>query len=86
MAKALTFKELREIKDNLPDGTMNKIADELNLSIETVRNYFGGANYREGKCVGIHVEKGPNGGFVILDDTTVLDMALNILGKTSNMN
>jgi len=60
---------------------MRKIADELNLSVETVRNYFGGANYDEGETVGIHLEKGPNGGIVVLDDTTILDMAKDILAK-----
>ncbi len=77
----ITFNELRRIKDSLPDGSMRKIADELNLSVETVRNYFGGANYDEGETVGIHLEKGPNGGIVVLDDTTILDMAKDILAK-----
>jgi hypothetical protein len=77
----ITFNELRKIKDSLPDGSMKKIANELNLSVETVRNYFGGANYEEGEAVGIHLEKGPNGGIVVLDDTTILDMAKGILEK-----
>ncbi len=77
----ITFNELRRIKDSLPDGSMKRIADELNLSIETVRNYFGGANYEEGETVGIHLEKGPNGGIVVLDDTTILNMAKDILAK-----
>ena len=47
---------------------------------ETVRNYFGGYNYKEGKSVGIHIEPGPNGGIVVLDDTTIFDKALKILG------
>ena len=47
---------------------------------ETVRNYFGGYNYKEGKSVGIHNEPGPNGGIVVLDDTTIFDRALQILG------
>lgn len=77
----ITFNELRRIKDSLPDGSMKRIADELNLSVETVRNYFGGANYEEGETVGIHLEKGPNGGIVVLDDTTILNMAKDILAK-----
>ena len=36
-------------------------------------------NFKDGKCVGIHLEPGPDGGLVMLDDTTVLDRALNIL-------
>ncbi len=81
MTKTITFNELRKIKDNLPDGSMQKIADELNLNVETVRNYFGGTNYEEGKSVGLHIEQGPNGGIVELDDTTILEVAKKILGK-----
>jgi hypothetical protein len=77
----ITFNELRKIKDSLPDGSITRIAQELDLSVETVRNYFGGANYSHGDTVGIHLEKGPNGGIVVLDDTTILDMAMEILEK-----
>lgn len=79
MTKTITFSELRQIKDNLPDGSIQKIADKLNLSVETVRNYFGGQNYSKGESCGIHIEPGPQGGVVSLDDTTILDMALNII-------
>ncbi len=44
MTKTITFNELRKIKDQLPDGSMHRIADRLDLSVETVRNYFGGSN------------------------------------------
>ncbi len=79
MTKTITFNQLRKIKDSLPDGSMRTIAEELNLDVETVRNYFGGANYDRGKSVGIHLEPGPDGGVVELDDTTILDMANDIL-------
>lgn len=81
MEKTITFNELRKIKDALPDGSMHRIADELNLSVDTVRNFFGGRNFDSGKSVGIHVEPGPNGGIVRLDDTIVLEKALQILGE-----
>ncbi len=81
MEKTITFNELRRIKDSLPDGSMHRIADELNLSVDTVRNFFGGQNFKDGKSVGIHIEPGPNGGIVQLDDTTVLDKALKILDE-----
>ncbi|MDR1698945.1 MAG: DNA-binding protein [Prevotellaceae bacterium] len=76
MTKTITFDELRKIKDNLPDGSMAKIAEELNVSVETVRNYFGGHNFQKGSSVGLHIEPGPGGGLVMLDDTTILDLAL----------
>ena len=81
MTKTITFNELRNIKDRLPEGSMRKISKELNLNVETVRNYFGGVNYREGKSIGVHVEQGPNGGVVELDDTTILECAFRILDE-----
>lgn len=79
MSKTLTFNELRRLKDSLPDGATHRIADELNLTVQTVRNYFGGANYQFGKNVGMHIEEGPDGGIVVLNDTTIYDMAVKIL-------
>ena len=79
MPKTITFNELRRIKDSLPDGSMHKIADQLNLTVQTVRNYSGGTNYEFGSNCGLHIEPGPNGGYVVLDDTQILDMALEIL-------
>ena len=81
MTKTITFNELRKIKDSLPDGSTQRIADELGLSVETVRNYFGGHNFKDGKSCGVHIEPGPDGGLVILDDTTVLERALQILNE-----
>ena len=83
--KTITFNELRRIKDSLPTGSMHRIADELNLSVETVRNFFGGQNFKQGESVGIHLESGPDGGLVMLDDTTVLDKALQILKESENI-
>ena len=82
MTKTITFNELRRIKDSLPDGSMNRIADELGVSVETVRNYFGGQNFQDGKSCGIHIEPGPDGGLVVLDDTTILERAEQILAES----
>ena len=79
MTSKITFNELRKIKDRLPDGSIKKLAHEFSVSEETVRNYFGGANYTDGKAVGIHMEPGPDGGIVLLDDTTILERAMEIL-------
>ena len=81
MTKTISFNELRRIKDALPSGSMAVIADKLNVTVQTVRNYFGGTNYEYGKNCGIHIEPGPDGGYVVLDDTKILDMALEILGE-----
>lgn len=77
--KTISFNELRKIKDSLPDGSMHRIADELDMDVETVRNFFGGNNQNGGICVGLHTEPGPDGGLVSIDDTTVLEHALKIL-------
>jgi hypothetical protein len=81
----ITFNELRRIKDNLPAGSIKMIADHLQLSEDTVRNYFGGTHYPSGECVGVHVEQGPDGGIVALDDTTILEMARSILDKENQL-
>lgn len=47
--RTITFNELRKIKDSLPSGSMHRIADELGLHVDTVRNFFGGHNFKEGK-------------------------------------
>ena len=80
--RTITFNELRRIKDSLPSGSMHRIADELNMTVETVRNFFGGHNFKNGKSVVIHLEPGPDGVLVMLDDTTVLEKALQILRET----
>ena len=84
MTSKITFNELRKIKDSLPDGSIRKLAQEFSVTEETVRNYFGGANYTDGKSVGIHMEPGPNGGIVLIDDSTILDRAKEILEAQYN--
>jgi len=79
--KTITFNELRKIKDNLPQGSVSRIATELNLPVETVRNYFGGMTHSTGDNSGIHIEPGPDGGIVLLDDPSILEKALVILGE-----
>lgn len=83
MTKKITFNELRKIKDNLPDGAVRQLADEFQVEVETIRNYFGGSNYVNGKSVGIHTEPGPDGGIVLIDDDAILARAQELLAETS---
>ncbi|MCI5560123.1 MAG: DNA-binding protein [Phocaeicola sp.] len=85
MSKTISFNELRRIKDSLPNGSMHRIADELGITADTVRNFFGGQNFQEGSSVGIHMEPGPDGGIVVLDDTTILEKALEILQENAHV-
>ena len=84
MTKTISFNDLRKLKDSLPDGSMHRIADKLNITVQTVRNYFGGSNYDFGKNCGVPIEPGPNGGIVVLDDSTIYDMAVDILKEQEN--
>lgn len=80
----ITFNELRRIKDRLPDGSIHRIASELDMNVETVWNYFGGYSHKEGRSMGVHLEGGPDGGIVALDDTRILDLANQILEEPRN--
>jgi hypothetical protein len=79
----ITFNELRKIKDSLPHGGIKKIAEQLNMNEETVRNYFGGSNYDMGESIGVHFGPGPDGGAVTIDDPTILNMALKIADEAN---
>jgi hypothetical protein len=75
----ITFEELRAIKHRLPTGSVAKIAAELDIEEQTVRNYFGAMKYEDGAIVGKHIEPGPNGGIVYLERTDILDIAKKII-------
>ncbi|GLR18400.1 DNA-binding protein [Portibacter lacus] len=75
----ITFEELRRIKHKLPTGSINKIAQKLDVEEQTVRNYFGAKKYRDGNIVGKHIQPGPDGGFVLLEDTKILDIAKSMI-------
>jgi len=77
----ITFDELREIKHKLPTGSVSRIAKELNINEQTVRNYFGAHKYEDGDIVDAHIQPGPQGGIVHLEDTSILDAAMRILAE-----
>lgn len=82
----ISFKELRDIKHSLPTGSVKRIADELNIDEQTVRNYFGAKKYEDGNIVGKHIQPGPDGGFVEIEDDTILNLARKIISETAQAN
>lgn len=82
----ITFEELRRIKHALPAGSISRIAQNLGLEEQTVRNYFGAKDYKNGELVEFHLDPGPNGGIVHLEDPTILNHALSILGEQPVLN
>ncbi len=82
----LTFDELRAIKHKLPTGSIQKIAEALHNSEQTVRNYFGAHDFDRGDVTGTHYEPGPDGGIVHIEDTTILDLALGIIAREEYLN
>jgi len=79
----ITFEELREIKHQLPTGSIAKIAEALKIEEQTVRNYFGAKKYENGNVVASHLQPGPGGGIVHLENTDILDFAKNILTQAN---
>ena len=75
----ITFEELRQIKHSLPTGSIRRIANELKIEEQTVRNYFGAKKFDQGKSPGWHLQPGPNGGFLTFRDTTILELAKQII-------
>ncbi len=78
----ITFEELRRVKHSLPTGSIKRMAKELSLPEQTIRNYFGADKYSDGTTVDRHVQPGPNGGIVHLEDTRILDMARQIIEES----
>jgi hypothetical protein len=48
---------------------------------QTVRNYFGARKFQDGQIVDAHVQPGPDGGFVVLQDTRILEAAKQIINS-----
>jgi len=75
----ISFEELRRVKHSLPTGSISRMARELSLPEQTIRNYFGAEKYTDGTTVDRHVQPGPNGGIVQLEDTKILELARQII-------
>ena len=79
----ITMNELRNIKHALPQGSISRIAKELSLDEQTIRNYFGANKVKEGHPADKHLQPGPMGGIVHLEDETILNMAKKILEEVT---
>jgi predicted transcriptional regulator len=78
----ITFEELRSLKDSMPAGSIKKIAEELGIDADTVRNYFGGDHYeRNPSFSGVHFEKGAAGGVVEIENPEILNAARRIVAE-----
>lgn len=80
----ISYDELRKIKHALPTGSVAIIASKLNIDEQTVRNYFGAQKYASGDVVDTHIQPGPNGGVVTLQNTEILDLAKAIIKEAKN--
>ena len=80
----ITYDELRNIKHSLPTGSVARIAKQLNIEEQTVRNYFGANKFADGDIVDRHIEPGPRGGIVHLEDTTILELAQKIIRESES--
>jgi hypothetical protein len=80
----VTFEELRKVKDSLPHGSIQKIASDLGVDEQTVKNYFGDYHFRKGGFAGVHYEPGPNGGMVALDDDMIYQKALSLIEDSAH--
>lgn len=81
----ISFEELRKLKDSMPPGSIEKIAEELGLDADRVRNYFGGDHFdHDGSIPGVHFEKGANGGVVNIENTRILEAAKRIVAQSNS--
>ena len=78
----ITMEELRKIKHALPTGSVSRMADELKLDEQTIRNYFGANKFGQGDLVDRHVQPGPKGGIVHLENDDIMQAALRIIEES----
>jgi len=74
----ITFEELRNIKHSLPTGSVKRIAKQLNLEEQTIRNYFG-AKKKSPPTLDMHRQSGPGGGIFRIENLTILNLAKQII-------
>ena len=81
----ISFSELRQIKHSLPTGSVSRIARELNLAEQTVRNFFGAKKFEGGgEVVDFQLQPGPDGGIVSIQDPAIIDLAKKIIEENKS--
>lgn len=80
----ITYDELRAIKHRLPTGSISRIAQKLEMDEQSVRNYFGANKYKSSEIIGRHIQPGPKGGVVHIENTKIIDLAKKIIFDTQN--
>ena len=75
----ITFEQLRNIKHSLPTGSVKRIATELKLEEQTVRNYFGAKKQSAKAITDWHKQAGPGGGVLRIENLNILNLARQII-------
>ena len=75
----ITFEELRNIKHSLPSGSVQRIATQLDMKEQSVRNFFGAKKESGGLISDWHKQPGFNGGVIKIEHPTVLKLAKQII-------
>jgi energy-converting hydrogenase A subunit M len=78
----ITLDELRRIKHTLPQGSISRIAKELNIDEQEVRDFFSRPKLKDAVS-DWHYEPGHGGGVIKLHNTSILDCAKKILNESS---
>lgn len=72
----VSYSELRRLKHALPTGSVARMAQDLDLEEQTIRQYFGADGF---STSGNHLQPGPDGGVVQLRDPRIYHAARRIL-------
>jgi hypothetical protein len=75
----ISYDELRTIKKKLPKGAIHVIAKHSDLSVQEIKNFFGGNLKDPSKIVHLHRQPGPRGGIYYTDKVQVLELAKRLV-------
>jgi len=78
-----TFEEIQHLKDQLPCGSISRIARELGIHEQRVRNFLGANKSEEGALIGRSLQPNTAGAIINLEDTAILNLAKQIIAETA---